>query len=210
LPPELGYFLDTTHRLHPDLCAVVSRLAYDDKLGAHPRAAARHLEGIAPGIETRLVAHDGNQVRSVEEADEVLALVEDLVGRTWTDPSDDAGPRSLGDEDILVVAPYNAQVNLLRQCLHDAGHEGVAVGSVDRFQGAQAPVVIVSMAASSARSGRGSGFVLSRNRLNVAISRAQHTAFVVHAPQLTDLVPGSPRGLCELGAFLGVSHVGRR
>ena len=141
-----------------------------------------------------------------------------LLGIPEIRPGDDLGAllaRAYGahgpaDGDILVVAPYNAQVNLLRQRLDDAGHDGVRVGSVDRFQGAQAPVAIVSMAASSARSGRGSGFVLSRNRLNVAISRAQHTAYLVHAPQLTDVVPSSPRALVQLGAFLGVSHAGRR
>ncbi|MCB0965164.1 MAG: TM0106 family RecB-like putative nuclease, partial [Acidimicrobiales bacterium] len=210
LPAELGYFLDTTYRLRPELCTVVSRLSYDGQLGAAPEAAARRLDGVVAGVVTRLVDHADNQVRSVEEADEVLGLVKDLVGRTWIDPGDPEGPRPLGDGDILVVAPYNAQVNLLRQRLDDAGHEGIRVGSVDKFQGAQAPVVIVSMAASSARSGRGSGFVLSRNRLNVAISRAQHTACLVHAPQLTDVVPSSPRALVQLGAFLGVSHAGRR
>ena len=116
----------------------------------------------------------------------------------------------LGEGDVLAVAPYTAQVNRLREALDDAGHPDVAVGSVDKFQGAQAPVVIVSMAASNARGGRGSGFVLSRNRLNVAISRAQHTAYLVHAPGLTNVVPSSPKALTALGAFLGVSQAGRR
>jgi hypothetical protein len=83
-------------------------------------------------------------------------------------------------------------------------------GRFDKFQGRQAPVVILSMASSSgASSPRGAGFVFARNRLNVAISRAQHTAFFVHAIELIDVVPGTPTTLAELGAFLGVSQIGR-
>lgn len=82
-------------------------------------------------------------------------------------------------------------------------------GRFDKFQGRQAPVVILSMASSSgASSPRGAGFVFARNRLNVVISRAQHTAFLVLAIELTDVVPGTPTTLAELGAFLGVSRIG--
>lgn len=213
LPPELGYFLPRTYRMHPTLTEVVSELAYDGRLAADACAAERTLAGVAPGVITELVPHDLNRAASPEEVEAVAALVADLIGRTWTDPHHRTHPepRSLGEGDIVVVAPYNAQVNRIRARLLADGYPDVAVGTVDRFQGREAPVVIVSMASSSAAStARGSGFLLSRHRLNVAISRAQHTAYLVHAPQLTELVPTSPAGLARLGSFLAVSHAGRR
>ncbi|MFN8018441.1 MAG: TM0106 family RecB-like putative nuclease [Acidimicrobiales bacterium] len=214
LPAELGYFLGRTYRMRPELCEVVSRLSYEGRLAADPCTEARHLEGVVPGIRTILVGHDGNRAASSQEATEVVRLVEELLGRTWTDPHERGGAaragRPLEPADIIVVAPFNAQVNRIRERLDGAGHPEVPVGTVDKFQGREAPVAIVSMAASSAASSaRGAGFLLSRHRLNVAISRAQHTAYLLHAPQLTDLVPGSPHTLESLGAFLGVSHHGR-
>ncbi|MCU1371640.1 MAG: putative nuclease (RecB family) [Ilumatobacteraceae bacterium] len=206
LPPELGYFLDTTYRMRPELAAVSSHLSYDDRLDADPSTAKRTIEGIEPGLHTVLVAHDSNRTASIEESRTVLRLVVDVVGRTWVT---EQGDRPLDPCDILVVAPYNAQVNLIRTVLDDAGFDEVRVGTVDKFQGQEAPVVIVSMASSSASSGRGASFVLSRNRLNVALSRAQHTAYLVHSPQLTDLIPATPHALAQLGAFLGTSRSGR-
>ena len=212
LPASLGYFLAASYRMRPELCRVVSSLSYDGRLHSHPGAADRSLEGIDPGVHTLLIDHQGNRAASNEEADRIVALVDDLLGRAWTDPHDRERPgtRPLDEGDICVVAPFNAQVNRVRERLDRAGHGAVVVGTVDKFQGREAPVVIVSMAASVANSSsRGAGFLLSRHRLNVAISRAQHTAFLLHAPQLTDFVPGSPAGLVRLGAFLGVSQAGR-
>lgn len=206
LPPELGYFLDTTYRMRPELAAVSSHLSYDDRLEADPCTAKRTLAGIEPGLHTVLVDHDLNRSASIEEARTVLRLVVDVVGRTW---STEHGDRPLDPADVLVVAPYNAQVNLIRSLLDDAGLDAVRVGTVDKFQGQEAAVVIISMASSSASSGRGASFVLSRNRLNVALSRAQHTAYLVHAPQLTDVIPATTHGLAQLGAFLGTSRSGR-
>ncbi len=213
LPPELGYLLDRTYRMRPELTEVVSRLSYDGHLGADPCTEDRRLEGVEPGVRTVLVPHVENRGSSPEEVDAVLSLVEDLIGRPWHDPHDPDGrvDRLLAADDLMVVAPFNAQVNRLRGALDRVGRPTVPVGTVDRFQGREAPVVIVSMASSSAaNSPRGSGFLLSRHRLNVAISRAQHTAYLVHAPGLTDLVPGSPEGILRLGSFLGVSQAGRR
>ena len=212
LPAHLGYFLARTYRLRPELCAVVSHLAYDDRLEPASGTVDRTLDGVAPGLQTVLVEHTGNRAASSEEARRVCELVDDLLGRVWTDPHDRArpGPRPLDQADIIVVAPFNAQVNRIRERLDAAGHPHVAVGTVDKFQGREAAVAIVSMAASSAsNSSRGAGFLLSRHRLNVAISRAQHTAYLLHSPQLTDLIPATPAGLHRLGAFLGVSHAGR-
>jgi len=212
LRPDRGYFLASSYRMRPELCAVVSHLSYDDRLGSDPCTSRRTLDGIEPGVRTVLVPHHGNRAASNEEADRIVDLVDDLLGRTWTNPFDPHrdGPEGLKETDLVVVAPFNAQVNRLRERLDAAGHPEVPVGTVDKFQGREAAVVIVSMAASVANSSsRGAGFLLSRHRLNVAISRAQHTAYLVHAPELTDFVPGSPDGLARLGAFLGVSQAGR-
>jgi uncharacterized protein len=151
-----------------------------------------------------MVEHQGRSVASPEEAAVVLQLVRDLVGCSWTS---EAGlpARPLTPADVLVVAAYNAQVALISKVLERGGCTGVAVGTVDRFQGREAAVVIVSMAASSAEEvPRGAGFLLSRNRINVAISRGQWAAFVVRSPRLTAHVPLRPAELCELGAFVGV------
>jgi predicted RecB family nuclease len=200
LPPELGYFLDATWRMHPDLCAPVSELAYDGRLHAVPAAAARHLDGVPAGVRTVLVDHDGNAVSSVEEAERVVAEVGGMVGRAWTE---DGTTRPLVPEDVLVVAAYNAQVWTLTRALAAAGLDGVRVGTVDRFQGQEAPVVLVSLAASTPEDvPRGMEFLLSRNRLNVALSRGKWAAVVVRSPRLTDYLPAAPAQLAELGAFL--------
>jgi uncharacterized protein len=108
-------------------------------------------------------------------------------------------------EDVLVVAPYNAQVQQIRNDLTEAGFDGVRVGTVDRFQGQQAAVVLVSMTASSRDDvPRGMDFLLSPNRLNVAISRGQWLATIVYSPKLTDYLPARPEGLTQLGQFLGL------
>jgi uncharacterized protein len=206
LPPEFGYFLERTWRMHPALCAPVSALAYADRLHSHePITTARGLDGIAPGVHVVTVAHRDNSVQSVEEADAVATQVHNLIGRSWADAADPASPRRLRPVDVLVVAPYNAQVALIRRRLGAAGLSGVRVGTVDKFQGQQAPVVVVSMTASSARDiPRGIGFLLSRNRLNVAVSRAQWCAIVVRSDALSDFRPSTPEGLAELGAFIGL------
>ncbi|GGL34779.1 TM0106 family RecB-like putative nuclease [Phycicoccus endophyticus] len=210
LPPQLGYFLATTWRMHPALTAPVSALAYDGRLRSQETVTARRrLEGVEPGLHVRLVDHRDSSTWSVEEAIAVRDLVEDLVGRAWSDPgppgSEDPlrAARPLTSRDIVVITPYNHQVGTIRAVLDAAGHDEVAVGTVDRFQGQEAPVAIVSMAASSPTDvSRGIGFLLDRHRLNVAISRGQHSAFLVRSPLLTDLAPRTPQELVALGAFL--------
>ena len=212
LPEEFGYFLSTTWRMHPALTQVVSDLAYDGRLhSTEAVTAARVLEGVDPGLHLRLVHHRDNSTHSVEEAREVLRIAEDLLGRTWHDPSatdeDGAavGPRPLEQRDLLVITPYNHQVRTIQRVLQDAGLDDLAarVGTVDRFQGQEAAVAIVSMAASSHTDvPRGMGFLLDRHRLNVAISRGQYAAFLVHSAVLTDMAPRTPEELVALGAFL--------
>ncbi|KMV22308.1 nuclease [Mycobacterium heckeshornense] len=201
LPAELGYFLDRSYRMHPAVCGPVSRLCYEGRLYSHTEStAARHLDGYPPGVHVLCVEHDGNSTDSPEEADAIVAEIRRLLGSSWTD---EHGTRPLGTPDVLVLAPYNAQVVLLRERLAAARLDAVRVGTVDKFQGAQAPVVFISMTASSIDEvSRGMSFLLNRNRLNVAVSRAQYAAVIVRSLMLTHYLPGTPDSLMELGAFL--------
>ncbi|WP_158648001.1 TM0106 family RecB-like putative nuclease [Nocardioides houyundeii] len=204
MPQHLGYFLETTYRMHPALCDRVSTLSYDGRLHAAPQAAARHLDGVAPGLRVSLVDHQDNSTSSPEEARQVVAEVRDLLGRQWYDP-EAPEPRGLGEEDVLVVTPFNAQRILVQKELAAAGLRKIRVGTVDKFQGKEAPVVVVSMTASAQEDvPRGMEFLLNRNRVNVAISRAQWLAVVVRSPALTRYMPSTVRELRMLGAFTGL------
>lgn len=208
LPPERGYFLSTTWRLHPRLAERVSRLAYAGSLAAQPeRTTARSLDGIAPGLHLQHVEHRDNTVSSAEEADAVVEIIRDLLGRSWSDPDEGTGARPLSAEDILVVTPHNAQVTRLREALDKAGCKRVRAGTVDKFQGQEGAVVLISMAA-SARSdvSRGMAFLLDRNRLNVALSRGKWAAYLVCSPELTDFAPRTPAELMLLGSFLRLTE----
>lgn len=207
LPAERGYFLDYSFRMHPAVCEPVSRLSYDGRLRSHEKvSAARRLDGVAPGVRVLTVEHDGNSTDSPEEADAIVAEIRGLLGTPWTD---EHGTAPLAAEDVLVVTPYNAQVVMLRRKLDAAGLDKVEVGTVDKFQGRQAPVVFVSMAASSADDApRGVSFLFNRNRLNVAVSRAKYTAIIVRSALLTDYLPATPDRLVELGAFLALADGG--
>ena len=207
LPAERGYFLDRSRRMHPAVCDPVSVLAYEGRLQPYREVtAARRLEGYSPGVHVVRVPHDGNATESPEEAAAIVAQIRALVGLAWTAEN---GTRPLTAADVLVLAPYNAQVLLLRQHLAAAGLGDVRVGTVDKFQGTEAPVAIVSMTASSVEDiPRGIPFLLNRNRLNVAISRAQYAAVIVRAETLTDYLPAAPSGLVDLGAFLALTGSG--
>ncbi|MFI5510810.1 TM0106 family RecB-like putative nuclease [Mycobacterium sp. NPDC051804] len=207
LPAELGYFLDQSYRMHPMVCAAVSRLSYDGRLRSFDAVTgARHLEGQVPGVRVLTVEHDGNSTDSPEEADAIVAEIDGLLGNDWTD---EKGTAPLAQQHVMVVTPYNAQVVTLRRRLDDAGLTDVEVGTVDKFQGRQAPVVFVSMTASSADDvPRGIAFLLNRNRLNVAVSRAKYLSVIVQSPLLTEYLPGTPDRLVELGAFLSLRGVG--
>jgi predicted RecB family nuclease len=204
LPAERGYFLDVSYRMHPAVCAAVSALAYEGRLGSHVETtAARRLAGYRPGVRVCSVPHQGNSTESPEEADVIAAEIARLLGNSWTD---EHGTRALVAADVLVLAPYNAQVALLRRRLTAAGLGDVRVGTVDKFQGGQAPVVFVSMTASSVDVvPRGISFLLNRNRLNVAVSRAQYAAVIVRSQELIEYLPANPAGLIDLGAFLALT-----
>lgn len=199
IDPAYGYFLDRTWRMRPEVAGPVSVLSYAGELAAAPVTAERTLEGVAPGLRPVPVRHHGNAVASPEEAGEVVRLVRDVLGHTWTDES---GSRPLAASDVIVVTPYNAQQVCVEEALAAAGLAGVRVGTVDRFQGQEAVVAIVSLAASSGRDApRGLEFLLLQNRLNVAISRARHTAYLVYSPGLLDDLPRTPAGVSRLSAF---------
>ncbi|WP_127784394.1 TM0106 family RecB-like putative nuclease [Rhodococcus sp. X156] len=205
IPATHGYLLDVTWRMRPEVCAPVSALQYEGALHSHEQCIRRTLAGVAPGVHLVDVDHHDNRTRSDEEVAAVVQLVSGLLGAEWTDV--DAAPRPLDQSDVLVVAPFNRQVVALRRGLDHAGYPDVAVGTVDKFQGREAAVVIVSMTTSSGDDlPRGVEFLLNRNRLNVALSRAMHTAYLVHSPLLRRITPTSTDGLRALGAFLGVLH----
>ncbi|CAM3616859.1 TM0106 family RecB-like putative nuclease [Micrococcus flavus] len=208
LPGERGFFLDTSWRMHSALTRAVSDLSYAGQLRSREDVTdARRLGGIAPGLHPRPVEHTGNAVSSEKEAKRVVELVRDVVGRSWTDPQDGDSPRALTPEDVIVVAPYNAQVATVRTALDDAGFTATTVGTVDKFQGREAPVAILTMAASSPQEvPRGLDFLLNRNRLNVSISRGKWACYLVHSPALADALPANPADLPMIGAFLRLVH----
>ena len=173
LEPEAGYFLDVTRRMHSAINAPVSNLSYQNKLHSHPDTNQNVVSGVEPGLIAVAVSHKANASSSIEEAKAVLEIAKEQVAK-------------LGTSEVLIVAPYNAQVDLIRKLLDAAGLQEVAVGTVDKFQGREAMVVIVSLAASSALDApRGLDFLLDRNRLNVALSRAKANCYLVYSPSLT-------------------------
>ncbi len=200
LPATHGYLLQQSRRLHPELCAPVSELYYDGRLHSHPVATERRLDGLEPGLHVVTLDHARRTVDSPEESAEVVAQLETLLDRPWTDGGQ---TRPLEPADVLVVAAYNAQVQRLTHDLAAAGLPEVRVGTVDKFQGQEAAVVLVSLATSSAEAApRGLEFLLSANRLNVAISRGQWAAILVRSRALTRYLPWEPEELRELGGFI--------
>ena len=209
LPDQEGLFLDRTWRLHPDLCAYTSEVFYAGQLQPIDGLDRQALEGVAPadgtGVRWRPVDHAGDTTDSVDEADVIAALVSDLLAADarWTDR--EGATRPLALDEILVVAPYNAHVDLIKQRLAGAGVAGARVGTADKLQGQQAVVSIYAMGSSSAEEApRGMEFLYSLNRLNVATSRARCAAIVVASPELVRVQCHTPRqmrlanALCRL------------
>ncbi|WP_187249982.1 TM0106 family RecB-like putative nuclease [Microbacterium sp. 4-7] len=202
IKPDHGYFLARSWRMHPFVAAPVSRLAYAGQLASAPGTERRSIDGVDAGLHVVPLRHRGNATESPEEAAEVVALVRGLVGRTFTDNDAESTARPLAQNDIIVVAPYNAQRQTVHDALAAAGFHDVPVGTVDNFQGKEAVVSITSLAASSGRDApRGPEFLLLQNRLNVAISRAQVAAYLIHSPALLDDLPRTPEGVARMSAF---------
>ena len=208
LDPRCGYFLGESWRMDSALCERVSWLSYDGALASAAATVGRALQGVEPGVVSYPVEHAGCSVRSVQEAQAVVDCVRELLGREWV-PAAGAAPRPLAAEDCIVVAAYNAQVDCVREALiaadlADSSGAGVRVGTVDKFQGQEAAVVLVSLASSRVDSGRGAGFVLSPNRLNVAVSRGQWRAVLVHSPWVARSVPQDVEEVLALSGFAGL------
>ncbi|MGH0343921.1 TM0106 family RecB-like putative nuclease [Sinorhizobium meliloti] len=184
IPPDRGIFLAVSRRMHPDVCEFISRQVYDGRLISAPETAVqavRRTRCPEAGAFWVPVAHEGNAQIAAEEVAAIQATIDDLLSGTWTDK--DGTTRALSPADLIVVAPYNAQVNALR----DALPADIRVGTVDKFQGQEAPVCLVSMTASSVEdTPRGMDFLFSLNRINVAVSRAKGLALVFGAPRLRE------------------------
>ncbi len=210
IPEGAGYFLAETRRMRPELAEVVSELSYDNRLHAHPTASLREVRGFGEaGLFWHPVSHFGNSTSSIEEAIEVVGIVRLALGGSLREPGEP--PRPMTQKDVIVVAAYNAQVECLSQALAEAGFDEVRVGTVDRFQGQEAAVAIVSLAASSGDDvPRGLDFLLMRNRLNVAISRAQWSAHLVSSDRLGDSLPHTAEGVAALSGYLRLTERGRR
>ena len=183
IPEDRGVFLSQTRRLHPDVCAFISEQFYDSRLTSHEQCALQSTSA-GTGLRWLRAEHEGCSTESSVEADFVVTAIADLIGHEWTNR--DGISRPLTVEDFMVVAPYNDQVHLTRERLDaEPRTRGVRVGTVDKFQGQEAPVVFFTMTASSADDiPRGIGFLFSKNRLNVAISRAQALAYVICTEEL--------------------------
>jgi superfamily I DNA and/or RNA helicase len=186
VPSDRGIFLPETWRLPPSICAFTSEVFYEGRLNSLAGLEAQALTGTEPlagnGLWVLPVEHEGNQNSSPEEVQAIEHLIDRLLasGGRWTDRVGTV--TNVAPTDILVIAPYNAQVALLSECLNE---RGVRVGTVDKFQGQQAPIVIYSMATSSPEDApRGMEFLYSLNRLNVATSRAQCVCILAASTRL--------------------------
>jgi uncharacterized protein len=198
---EQGLFLEETWRLHPDICAFTSELFYESRLGCHAGLeqqevkSARRIRGA--GLRFLPVRHEGNQNSSPEEADAIVRLVEETLAAraSWIDR--DGRTRDLMLNDILIIAPYNSQVFEIQRRLPQA-----RIGTVDKFQGQEAAIVIYSVTTSSHTDApRGMEFLYSLNRLNVAVSRAKCVCVLVAAPAIFEPACSTPRQMQLANAY---------
>ena len=206
VPQDSGLFLGESRRMHPAVCRFVSESIYEGRLMSYPDCARERIAVGGPliteenGIVFSPLEHDGNIQQSDEEVARVTAIYEELLGRRYRDK--DGRERPLGIDDFLFIAPYNAQVRALKAALP----EGARVGSVDKFQGQEAPICILSLCSSYGEYGsRGLAFILDRNRMNVALSRAQCLAVVVADPRIACAIPGSLDEMTLINLFCKVA-----
>jgi predicted RecB family nuclease len=203
MPPTRGLFLEKTWRLHPDLCAFTSEVFYDGRLEPEGHLIVQRVDAgasIADGTGPRQldIPTVGADSESPDEADEVAALARSIIdgGSSWVDHDGNSCP--VGWNDILIVAPYNAQVGEIKRRLPPEAR----VGTVDKFQGQEAPISIYSMTTSSPElAPRGMDFLYSRHRLNVATSRARCISIVVASPDLFRVRARTPEQMRLANAF---------
>lgn len=182
---EQGVFLNKTWRMHPGISNYISELFYDHRLETIAANSNQKLEGntkyARPGIYFEPVEHYGNQSSSVEEVNKVISIVDGLLNGDINYRDRENNIHKLTVDDIKIIAPYNAQVNALKRALNIE----IQIGTVDKFQGQEAPVIIFSMTTSSPEDApRGMEFLYSLNRLNVAVSRAKAVFILVVSPAL--------------------------
>ena len=201
ISPDKGLFLKETWRLHPDISAYTSELFYVSKLSSRAGLEKQIIKAAGPtsgsGLRYLPVEHDGNQNSSPEEAQALSTLVKEILesDATWVDRDGRERPVTL--DDIVIITPYNAQVFEIRQRL-----PGARVGTVDKFQGQEAPIAIYSTATSShADAPRGMEFLYSLNRLNVATSRAKCVSIMVSSPRLFESECRTPQQMQLANAF---------
>ncbi len=205
MPDDTGLFLDQTYRMHPTLCAYSSEVFYDGRLQGVAGLERQSLHGgdgvqAWTGLHVVEVHHEGNTNASPEEAAAVAELVQKLLAYQWTDNGSVA--RAMTAHDVLVVTPYNAQIRAIDRALAQLHVRGVRVGTVDKFQGQEAPVVIYSMATSSANDApRGLEFLFDLHRLNVATSRAKAVGVIVANPDLVRVFCGTARQMQLVNAL---------
>jgi predicted RecB family nuclease len=206
---ENGLFLESTWRLHPSLCGFTSEVFYDSRLSSHEGLEQQRIVGHPwlgqAGLWFVPVTHEGNQNSSPEEVEVVAKLVQDLTHASvrWIDSIGQSRPLQL--EDILIVAPYSAQVSDLADRIPNA-----RIGTVDKFQGQQAPLVIYSLTTSTPEDApRGMEFLYSLNRLNVATSRAQAMVIIVGSPHLLKPECRSPRQMLLANALCRYAELAR-
>lgn len=204
IPPDRGLFLPTTYRLHPFVNDYISSVFYESRLETAPETARQALAGWPPiggtGVRWLPTIHAGDDSSSVAEADVVALAIQELIGREWVDRK--GATRRLAVEDIVVVAPYNAHVATIQASVQRLLGRSARVGTVDRFQGQEAPVAIYSMAASSADDApRGMDFLYDGHRLNVAVSRAMGLALVIASPDLLLVAPHGPDQMRKVNAL---------
>ena len=202
MPPDRGIFLPETRRLPPAICRFTSRVFYEGRLEPIPGLELQRIAGPAPfegsGLRFVPVTHRGNTNQSDEEVARIDELTRQLLDGSSEFVDRHGHARALSAKDILVVAPYNAQVTALRSKLL----AGIRVGTVDKFQGAEAPIVVYSMTSSSAEDApRGLEFLYNLNRLNVATSRAQALVILVANPELTRVHCNTPRQMQLVNAL---------
>lgn len=204
IPDELGLFIEQTRRMHPKIYSFTSEIFYGDRLTGIEGLDRQEIGGggevIGAGLRQIEVAHEANTNASAEEAEAVAALIETLATRQWTDMSGTVHP--LEEADILVVTPFNAQIYEIEDAMKRRSITGARVGTVDKFQGREAPLVIYSMASSSPEEApRGMEFLYSLNRLNVATSRARCIAVLVCSPELLKVFGRTPQQMVLANAL---------
>ena len=210
MPTELGVFIKETRRLAPEICAFTSELFYEGRLKAFKEMERQRVDGHpvirGSGLWFAPTPHEGNRNTSAEEVRRTRELIESLTraGVTWTDA--EGVTHTLTRKDILVVAPYNAHVAALRREI-----SGVQIGTVDKFQGQEAAVVIYSMATSSPEDApRGMEFLYSLHRLNVATSRARCACVLVANPGLLEPECRTPAQMRLANGFCRYLELARR